>query len=157
MLSFRTPLTCKQLLDDPKETRGHNKFKEWPLERNVRRTRSGRAYGPVVRQRNESTVSSILIVTWHSRYRSAQWVFPKSASHSSFCRLLHILRCNHNCPISCSSLSAKDSGDCTPPLSTSAFQVVELVGGSPHQMTFRPNDQLVLWCGLHEVETTRVQ
>jgi hypothetical protein len=43
----------KQLLDDLKGTRGFCKLKEETLDRTVWRTRSGRGYGPVVRQTGE--------------------------------------------------------------------------------------------------------
>jgi hypothetical protein len=43
----------KQLLDVLKERRRYWKLKEEALDRNVRRTRLGRGYGPVVRQTTE--------------------------------------------------------------------------------------------------------
>jgi hypothetical protein len=45
--------TWKQLLDDLKGKRGYWKLKEEALDRTVWRTRSGRGYGPVVRQTTE--------------------------------------------------------------------------------------------------------
>jgi hypothetical protein len=44
---------CKKLLDDLKEKRGYCKLKEEALDRTLWRTRSGRGYGPVVRQTTE--------------------------------------------------------------------------------------------------------
>ena len=44
---------CKQLLDDLNEKRGYYKLKDWPLECTLWGTWFGRAYGSVVRQRNE--------------------------------------------------------------------------------------------------------
>jgi hypothetical protein len=41
----------KQLLDNLKETRGYCKLKEEALDHNLRRTRFGRGYGTVVRQK----------------------------------------------------------------------------------------------------------
>jgi len=41
----------EQLLDDLMETRGYCKLKEEALDRNLRRTRFGRGYGPVVRHK----------------------------------------------------------------------------------------------------------
>ena len=43
----------KQLLYDPKETKGYWKLKEDALYHADWRIRLGRGYGPVVRQRNE--------------------------------------------------------------------------------------------------------
>jgi len=97
---------------------------------------------------NESAVSCILNVTWRSRCRTAHLAYPKSARHSWFYRLLHILRC----PSNCSSLSAVLSPRSAQVLS----KLPNYVGGFPHRMTFGPNDRLVLWCGQHEVEPTRV-
>jgi hypothetical protein len=43
----------KKLLDGHKEKRGYCKLKEETLDRTLWKTRFGRVYGPVVRQKNE--------------------------------------------------------------------------------------------------------
>jgi hypothetical protein len=55
----------KQLLDDVKEKKRYWKLKEEALDRTVWRTRSGRGYGPVVRQttEHESMYSTTMEVT----------------------------------------------------------------------------------------------
>ena len=44
---------CKKLLDDHKGKRGYWKLVKETLDRPMRRTRFGRGYGPVVRQKTE--------------------------------------------------------------------------------------------------------
>ena len=41
---------CRMLLDDLKERRGYSQLKEEALDRTMGRARSGRGFGPVVRQ-----------------------------------------------------------------------------------------------------------
>jgi hypothetical protein len=53
---------CKQLLDDLKEKRRYWKLEEEALNRTMWRTRTGRGYGPVVRQ----TTELIILYTFNS-------------------------------------------------------------------------------------------
>jgi hypothetical protein len=61
--------TRRQLLDDLKETRGCCKLKEIALGRTVRRIRSGRGSGPVLRQ---------IECKVNQRIHAVQHTFPKS-------------------------------------------------------------------------------